>query len=369
MNEWIARLAPGPGDGPRLAVKDAIDVEGVPTTVGCKGIADTAVPATRDARCVATARAAGARIVGKTNLHELCFGTTGLNPTFGNPVNPRWPDLMPGGSSSGSAVAIALGEADVAYGTDTGGSVRLPAACCGIAGLKTTWGRVPLDGVWPLAPSLDTVGPLAPDVAGLTVGMQLLEPGFSLDGVAPATRIGRLSLPFDVDARVDAAADAALRATGVMVEPVALDGWDGMGRGFANVIGYEAWQADGHLMDIPGGVHPYVGQRFEWCASITDAAYKQGLDDLARWHAEVDALLERFPVLALPTLTGPPPRVDDQHLNNACTSPFNASASPAISIPVGTGAGESLQLVAAAGGEELLLATAAVVEHAVASQW
>src|SRR5437867_4254099 len=111
MNQWILQLD-AEGDGPRLAVKDAIDVEGVPTTVGCKAIAERALPATNDAPCVATARTAGARILGKTNLHELCFGTTGLNPTFGDPVNPRWPGLVPGGSSSGSAVAIALGDAE-----------------------------------------------------------------------------------------------------------------------------------------------------------------------------------------------------------------------------------------------------------------
>src|SRR4051812_43110937 len=87
--------------------------------------------------------------------------------------------LVPGGSSSGSAVAVATGEADVAFGTDTAGSVRIPAACCGIASLKTTYGRVPLDGVYPLSPSLDTVGPMAGDVAGVTLGMGLIEPGFA----------------------------------------------------------------------------------------------------------------------------------------------------------------------------------------------
>jgi amidase len=371
MNEWIVKLDEPAGDGPRLAVKDAIDVAGLPTTVGCKAVADTAAPATRDAPCVATARAAGARIVGKTNLHELCFGTTGLNPTFGNPVNPRWPDLVPGGSSSGSAVAIALGEADVAYGTDTGGSVRLPAACCAIAGLKTTWGRISLDGVWPLAPSLDTVGPLAPDVAGLVVGMQLLEPGFSMAGVTPAARIGRLAMPSEreVEPHVDDAVDAALAASGIALESVSLSGWSYADRGFAAVIGYEAWQADGHLMHIPGGVHEYVASRFDWCASLTKDDYKTGLAAVALWRDEVLALLEHVPVLALPTLVGAPSRIAEAHLNNALTAPFNSSGTPAVSIPVGTAPGQSLQLVAAPGGEELLLATAAVIEAAVALRW
>jgi amidase len=110
--------------------------------------------------------------VGRTNLHELALGVTGINPWFGTPLNPLDSSLAPGGSSSGSAVAVATGEAAVAYGTDTGGSIRFPAACCGVCGLKTTWGRIPVTGVRPLAPSLDTVGPMAADVAGLVLGLQ-----------------------------------------------------------------------------------------------------------------------------------------------------------------------------------------------------
>src|SRR5207302_10554380 len=140
------------GAGSRLAVKDIIDVAGVPTTCGSKAVADAASPASVDAACLAGSRAAGARIVGKANLHELAMLPIGTNPWFGSPVNPLDPDLIPGGSSSGSAVAVAAGEADVAIGSDTGGSVRVPSACCRTAGLKTTHGRVSLDGVWPLAP-------------------------------------------------------------------------------------------------------------------------------------------------------------------------------------------------------------------------
>src|SRR5690242_11530787 len=170
---WIVRLDV-PGDGPRLAVKDCIDVEGLPTTAGCQVVAEQASPAIADAPVVAAARRAGARIVGKTNLTELCWSASGVNSWSGTPVNPLDPGRLPGGSSSGSAVAVAAGEADVALGTDTGGSVRLPAACCGVVGLKTTHGLVPLDGVWPLAPSLDTVGLLARDVGGIALGLRLL---------------------------------------------------------------------------------------------------------------------------------------------------------------------------------------------------
>src|SRR5205807_7810577 len=150
-------------------------VEGVPTTAGCKAVAATAEPAAADAPCLAGLRAADARVVGKANLHELAMLPLGTNPWFGTPVNPLDPALIPGGSSSGSAVAVATGEADVALGSDTGGSVRVPAACCGVFGLKTTHGRISLEGVWPLAPSMDTIGPIATSVAGLALGMELLE--------------------------------------------------------------------------------------------------------------------------------------------------------------------------------------------------
>src|SRR5215469_16145791 len=146
MTTFITRLPSPPGaTGPRLAVKDLIDVEGVPTTAGSRAVAETASRVGRDAACLAGARAAGAVIVGKANLHELAYGGAGFNEWFGTPVNPLNPELLPGGSSSGSAVAVADGEAEVAYGSDTGGSVRIPSAFCGITGLKTTHGRISLD--------------------------------------------------------------------------------------------------------------------------------------------------------------------------------------------------------------------------------
>src|SRR5437899_4229857 len=217
MTTFITRLDAS-GSGPRLAVKDLIDVEGVPTTAGSRAVERGAKPAGADAPCLRGARAAGARIVGKANLHELAMLPFGTNPWFGTPVNPLDPALIPGRSSSGSAVAVATDEADVALGSDTGGSVRIPAACCGVTGLKTTHGRVSLEGVWPLAPSFDTVGPMAAAVAGLVIGMQLLEPGFA-PSRAPARTVGRLRT--SAHPALEAAVDAALR--GAELEVVALD--------------------------------------------------------------------------------------------------------------------------------------------------
>src|SRR3954453_21915264 len=198
-------------------------MEGVPTTAGCKAVADSCEPARKDAACMARARAADARIVGKVNLHELAFGATGVNEWYGTPVNPLAPALVPGGSSSGSPVAFATGEADVAYGSDTGGSVRIPSACCGTTGLKTTHGRISIEGVWPLALSLDTVGPMARDVAGVVLGMQLLEPGFEVADGAPTT-VGRFRLA-NTDPAIDAAVDRALASAEVEVVDIDLAGW------------------------------------------------------------------------------------------------------------------------------------------------
>src|SRR4051812_5633699 len=143
MSTFITKLD-ATGDGARLAVKDIIDVEGVPTTAGCRAVERTAQPATADAPCLAGARAADARLVGKANLHELAVLPIGTNPWFGTPVNPLDPDLIPGGSSSGSAVAVATDEADVAFGSDTRGSGRGPSACPGTGRLQTTPAPDPL---------------------------------------------------------------------------------------------------------------------------------------------------------------------------------------------------------------------------------
>src|SRR5438552_9821590 len=245
MTTFITRLDIG-GTGPRLAVKDLIDMEGVPTTAGCRAVADEAKPAERDAACMDGARAAGVPIVGKVNLHELAYGISGINTAFGTPVNPLDPALVPGGSSSGSAVAVATGEADIAYGSDTGGSIRIPAACCGVAGLKTTWGRVPLGGVWPLAPSLDTVGPMARDVAGLVAGMALLEPGFT-QAAPVAPLVGRFR-PGDVDPAIDDSISRVLEASEAEVVDVELEGWAAAEQASGVVIVSEAWESDGHLV-------------------------------------------------------------------------------------------------------------------------
>jgi aspartyl-tRNA(Asn)/glutamyl-tRNA(Gln) amidotransferase subunit A len=190
LDEMAARRgAVGPLHGVTVAVKDCIDVAGAPTTCGTDIRRDHV--ARKTAPCVLALEAAGAVIIGKTNLHEWAFGATSDNPWFGRVLHPTDRRLGPGGSSGGSAVAVATGMAQLALGTDTGGSVRIPAAFCGIAGLKPTIGRVDTAGVEPLSWSLDTVGPLARTVCDLTTAYRVLRStgrAFKADVAQPLLR-------------------------------------------------------------------------------------------------------------------------------------------------------------------------------------
>jgi len=368
---WMVRLD-APGDGPRLAVKDCIDVEGLPTTAGCQVIAEQANPAPADAPVVAAARRAGARIVGKTSLTELCWSASGVNPWSGTPANPLDPRRLPGGSSSGSAVAVAAGEADVALGTDTGGSVRIPAACCGIAGLKTTWGRVPLDGVYPLASSMDTVGPLGVDVAAVELGMRLIDPGFAGASAEPPARVGRIRPAPDlgVDPATDAAVDAALvTLTGLQVTDVTGFDFRAVNEAGNVSIDVEAYQANAYLLPRLDQLAPHNRRSMTEAAQITaeEAAEAARVRQETRdWFA---AALDRHPVLALPTLTGAPPLIGERGMSlTVLTMPANLAGLPALSLPVPGGpAGlpASLQLIGPPGGEERLIALGRVIEAAL----
>jgi amidase len=375
MTTFITKLDSA-GDGPRVAVKDIVDVAGVPTTAGCRAIERTAKPAAQDAACLAGFRAANARLVGKANLHELAMLPIGTNPWFGTPVNPLDASLIPGGSSSGSAVAVANGDADVAIGSDTGGSVRVPSACCGTTGLKTTHGRIALDGVWPLAPSLDTLGPMAADVAGCVLGMQLFEPGFRPADTAART-VGRVRT--SGHPQIEAAIDAALRAAELEVVTIEWDVLEPGVQAFAPIYFAEMWDVDHELVTSrPDG----VGADIATTVAAADM-FRGAVDDarraLAAWKQTLFSLFDRVELLALPTLPVFPPRVDaigpdsllptiielTQHV-----ALFNAAGVPCTAQPVPTAAGPlpaSLQLVGPRDAEEMLLTTAARVETAVQS--
>jgi len=162
LNAFIS-LSDEQGSGDRVAVKDLVDVRGMVTTAG--GIILPSVPAADDAPVIKRLRKAGCVVVGKTNLHEFAYGVTNVNPHYGTALNPHDPGRVAGGSSGGSAVAVATGMCDWAIGSDTGGSIRIPASLCGVAGFKPAFGSIEMVGVIPLSWSLDTLGPLAPDIA------------------------------------------------------------------------------------------------------------------------------------------------------------------------------------------------------------
>jgi amidase len=369
---WIVRLAPD-GPGVRLAVKDCIDVAGVPTTVGCPVIAERARPADQDAAVVAAARRSGAQIVGKTNLAELCWSAAGTNDWSGMPVNPADPRRLPGGSSSGSAVAVAVGEADVALGTDTGGSVRIPAACCGVAGLKTTWGRVPVQGVYPLASSLDTVGPLGADVAAVELGMRLIEPGFAAGpGEFRVARVRPQTDP-EVDAAVEAAIDVALAAAGIATTEVAGFGFAAANAAGGLLIDVEAYRVNEYLMPDLARLSSYNQRNLPEAAAVTAdqaAAANRTRTSVREWFAGLQA---RHPFLVLPTLMGAAPLIGERGgiSLTLLTMPANLAGLPALALPVPGGpAGlpASLQLIGPPESEEQLLTLGRRIEAAVAER-
>jgi amidase len=320
---------------------------------------------------VATARRAGARIVGKTNLTELCWTADGINHWSGTPVNPLDASLIPGGSSSGSAVAVAAGDADVALGTDTGGSIRIPAACCGITGLKTTWGRIPTGGVYPLAPSLDTVGPLGRDLAAVELGMRLLEPGFTVpayDGPMTVGRLRPLRLVAEVAPEIDAAIDTALAAAGFATEDVTGVDFGTALDAAAVLIDREGYLSNAHLEPDVHGLTQGNQRNMQIGAQLGEGEVAEARREQDAVRAALTAALRRFPVLALPTLATPPPVIGQRRTwLTGLTAPINLAGLPALAMPVTVHPKipVSLQLVGPSGGEETLIAAGRIVAEAV----
>jgi amidase len=372
MGTWVVRIS-GDADGddtrPRLAVKDCIDVAGLPTTAGCPVVAEMAERAHTDAPVVGSAREGGARIVGKASLTELCWSASGINHWAGTPLNPRDPRRLPGGSSSGSAVAVATGEADVALGTDTGGSVRVPAACCGVVGLKTTLGRISVKGVYPLAPSLDTVGPLGADVAAVELGMRLVEPAFLVPDAPGPLVAGRIITPGGsgaADPAIEAAVDRALDAAGIAVTRVPSWDADAAISAIGVIIDSEGFRSNAYLMPYLRQLSPSVQRNLERGARLTPADRLAAERTRAAVRGTFEALLADFPVLVLPTLLRQPPLLGEHGFPlTALTAPVSLAGLPALALPVPAPDGmiASVQVIGAT--EERVLAFGRVIEAAV----
>jgi aspartyl-tRNA(Asn)/glutamyl-tRNA(Gln) amidotransferase subunit A len=320
------------------------------------------VPA-RTAEAVTRLEDAGYVDVGKTNLHEFAYGVTSQNPHFGTVPNPVAPGRIAGGSSGGSAAALAAGLADAALGTDSGGSIRIPAACCAVVGLKPTFGLVPLDGVFPLAPTFDHAGPMARTVADCVRMMGALVPGFEVPGDAEV-EVG-LSWLERCDPLVRSRVEAA--ATMLKARPVDFPLLEDVGPMFMREV------ADVHRDLYAEHTDAYganVAIKLERCLAVSDAEYEAAARSRAEYRELAEAALEGFDLLLVPTLSAvpPPATVDDleaRHWLIQFTLPFNALGWPALALPVGSaeeGLPASIQLVGRPGADALVLAAGAALE-------
>ncbi|MEO7101594.1 MAG: amidase [Luteolibacter sp.] len=351
---FISYWPPPENSGLRLAVKDLIDMKGEVTTAGSEYLSKHNPPATRDAACMAIARERKIRIVGKTNLTEFAVTVSGSNDYYGDPIN-RWDGkhrYYPGGSSSGSAVAVANGSADVTFGTDTGGSVRVPAAFCGIYGLKTTFGLVSTKGVFPISSKhLDTVGPMAADVPHLVDGMDLLERGFrakyhaavAAKPSARQIRIGRLYIQ-GTDQAIDKAIDDELAAKGFQVVKLSetfRKKWAQADADGETVALADAWTSDQQYLTKPGigGTTATVIR----AGSLKLVGYKAALDRKKKWQRDLARVFEKVDFIATPTLSILPQRwqrfgssaIREKVIFDAQnTIGINFSGNPALAIPV-----------------------------------
>ena len=350
----------GPLHGIPVAIKDCIDTAGVRTTQGSRYF-ESNVPAI-GAVAVERLAGAGAVMVGKTNMNELAAGTSGKNMRFGDVHNPWSHAHSPGGSSSGSAAAVASGMVFAALGTDTGGSVRVPAACTGIVGLRPTFGRVPIRGVYPRAESFDVVGPLARNVRDCALMVEALtEESFSTDIDVAGLRIG-LAEDF-------CGIDKSLQSLGAKVSEVEVP------------LEYM------HLVEIMlFEFHRALGAQFRACANpdemfgpvvcanlrrgpgISEADYARALAERERQSAAIRAIFQEVDALVTPVLPAPTPRLDapaeEFDRQRKFMIPFSGAGVPAISLPCGMREGlpVGMQIVADRGRETLLFRLAQAYE-------
>ncbi len=379
----------GPLAGVPVAVKDLCPIRGYPLTGGTKAIEPRMQ--SRDALCVARLREAGALVIGTTNLHELAFGVTSANPHFGHVQNPRLPGHLPGGSSGGSAAALAAGLATLAIGSDTGGSIRQPAACCGLVGFKPTFGAVPAGDVWPLAWSLDHIGPITRSVEDAALMFEVMA-GLPVHSTLPqqATMPPRLARArqffYDLlEDEVSEAVETALRrleSAGARIGQTDIPGIE-LAPGIQLItINSEAAQCNGPLLKEYGEklgedvrVRLEVGQ-FHLAVDYIKAQQlrKRVRDSMIAAFGDADVMvIPAMPVL--PPKSGTTSiRIGGQTLHVAplltrFTSPINFCGLPALSLPCGTaksGPTVNLQIVGRPGADAAVLQAARWCERVLA---
>ena len=365
-----------------VSVKDLFDVEGEITLAGSIALRD-APAAKADASVVARLRAAGAAIVGKTNMTEFAYSGVGLNPHFGTPGNPADPTRIPGGSSSGAAVSVGIGSCVAAIGSDTGGSVRIPAALCGLVGFKPTMRRVSTHGALPLAPSLDSIGPIARTVKDcLLIDSLIADQPLTLHPIELAGL--RLTVPEDIvlDDLDDSVAKAftatlsKLSAAGVQIKEIPLP-MLAEAKELYLISPYEAYPWHKELLSKRSGEYdPRVVKRILMGAEASQADRERLLQTRAEWKARLEKATEVFDAMVMPTVPIVAPKIDA--LNASETNFFEANRlllrNPsiinlmdgcAISLPIHR-AGElpvGLMLACSAMSDARLLAIAEMVER------
>jgi aspartyl-tRNA(Asn)/glutamyl-tRNA(Gln) amidotransferase subunit A len=357
-----------PPPGTRLAVKDILDTAGIRTTYGSL-IFEHHVPES-SAEAVVRLEGAGYANVGKANLHEFAFGMTSENPHYGTVPNPIAPGRIAGGSSGGSAAALAAGMADAALGSDTGGSIRVPAACCGVVGFKPTYGLVPAHGCFPLAPSFDHVGPMARKVEECARMMAALAPeldpvpAISPRDVAAGLAWGAEAAPL-IRARVEEAA-----ATFPHCQDIPLPA---MPQGIQDVRMRETAETHAKLFsEYRDRYGRDVAEKLDRCLEVTDREYEAGLQTRERYRDRLAELMRGVDVLLTPTLpiVAPPVGIGDLALRGRLmqfTYPFNAIGAPALAVPCGEaddGLPASVQIAARPGMDALVLGVGALLERA-----
>jgi aspartyl-tRNA(Asn)/glutamyl-tRNA(Gln) amidotransferase subunit A len=376
----------GPLHGIPVSVKDLVDIAGTPTTSG------SAVPPRRpqhDATIISRLRAAGAIIVGKTNLHEFAYGTTSDETAFGTVRNPYDHSRSAGGSSAGAAVAIVEAMCYASVGTDTGGSIRIPAAACGITGLKPTHGEIPVDGVVPLSTTFDHVGPMARTVSDTALLYQGLREAEATWSGLPVEAEGPLWLgvptPYFFDkldgdvARLFTAARDGLAAAGHSMSEVSIAHVERTPDVYLAVMLAEAsWYHAPLLRDHADKYSPGVRLRLEMGRYVLAEDYLRGIQGRAALIRSVDRALEGLDALLLPALAIPAPPLGATTVEVGgraepvrammlrLTQLFNVTGHPAIAIPCGKGTDglpRAIQLVGHRGGTERLLEVATAVER------
>ena len=379
----------GPMDGVVVTVKDLFDVAGEVTRAGSKVLASRGKPAEADADIVARLRAAGAVIVAKTNMTEFAYSGIGANPHFGTPGNPADRKRVPGGSSSGAAVAVADGIGEIAIGTDTGGSTRIPAALCGIVGFKPTVKRISRRGAVPLSYTFDSIGPIARSVAACELADAVmagedtapqapiamgdvrigLVQGYLLEGMDDIVGVAFPKALEQLQSKWKSATELTLAPLDIMHEVNHRGG----------IAPPEAYSIHRDLLKEAGeGVDPNVRLRLLRSESVGAADYIQNLQDRARGVAAMDALFDKFDVLAMPTTPIVAPIMDEiatvENFNSKNmrvlrnTSVWNFFDTCGISLPlnVGTDLPVGLMLIGRHGNDRNLLRIARSVERALA---